>query len=275
MRTATILLIATTIACQARAPNAPIASSRSDTVPVQVVDGILVKDGVLAMRGRDTARASIVLQRSDRWLRVMEIAPETRIVTTDTIDASGLFVHSANGFDQKAPRPGGVALLVLRAGPSPGDPAVGLIGGSPAWRPIRPAENHPNAPPDPRAGCYAVERGEWNDPAAATKPAWVPVPPDIRLHWQYAWLFGRENELVATDARGAVPGSETDIFVWTRESPEALRIVFSTGYVATSFRLRSDGTNLVGTVTRSTDNLGEPVVTAPVVLRRIECPASQ
>ena len=274
MRKATILLIATTIACQARTPNVPVESAPADAAPVQVVNGILVKDGVLALRGRDTARASIVLQRSERWLRVMEIAPEPRTVTTDTIDASNLFVHSASAFDQKAPNVGGFALLVLRTGPSAGDPAVGLIGGSPAWRPIRPAENYPEMPPDPRAGCYAVERGEWDDPAIAAEPWWVPVPRDIRLHWQYAWHFGREKELIATDARGAVPGSETDMFVWTRESPEALRIVFSTGYVATSFRLRSDGANLVGTVTRSTDDAGGPVVTAPVVLRRIECPAS-
>jgi hypothetical protein len=239
----------------------------------RIIDGILIEGGTLVAPGHDTARASIVVERGSGGFLIREIDSRPTFAPTDTVDATGLFIHSAHAFSLGAGvQAGSPAMLVFRKGVSPGDTAVGLLGPASGWRAIEQTENHPPGPMDERAGCYLVERGPWNDSTAASMLQRTVVPRDIRLHWQYLWHVGREQLLVATDADGRIPGTDTSFFGWAPLTVDSLRISFVADWQGTTFNVTRVGQDLVGEVRKSGHTDPGPQAIANVRLQRIDCP---
>jgi hypothetical protein len=265
------LLIIAAAVVHACTPGRP-AVSLPESAP-DAVDGLLLTDVMVVIRGQDTARASILFER-DRGFRIREIGPTISTPATDMLDGSGLYLHSANTFDQGADLDVGTApMLVLRHGISAGSPAFGLLMADEenGLRRIAPEENHPPGDVPAAVGCYAVERGDWDDPVAGRSLAVAPVPEDIRLHWQYAWHLGRERVLVATRADGAVPGAQTNYFGWRQGAGDTIRVWFGTGFVGATFTVVPRGDTLTGEVLRRGDTMPGPRARAAVVMRRIAC----
>jgi hypothetical protein len=206
---------------------------------------------------------------------IRELTTAPSVATTDTIDASGLFIHTASPFERAQPTTvGSPPYLVARTGPGVGDPAVALIGvpGGAPWQPVSLEDNYPAGPPDPHVGCYAVEVGPWDNPRIASTHPPELLPPVIRLHWQHAWhVGGRERALVATDGDGRIPGRETTAYYWRRTAADSIRITFGTSFRGTSYRLTAKDADLTGEVRRSGDTVPGPTATASVRLRRRTC----
>lgn len=245
-----------------------------DTAPAaRVIQGFLLKDGVLVVQGQDTTRVSIAIEEAPDGLVVREVAPRSTLAPTDTLDAAGLYVHSAHAYDRSEPRVGSPPLYTVRTGLSPGSPAaiVLSLSGPPFWRSIELKDNYPPGPIDPAVGCYEVIRGPWRESIAVSQWRGPPVPPDLRLHWQYKWHYGAEDVLVATDARGNVPGEGTHFFSWRRAPDgETVRIGFTAWYqTAVVFRVAHSADQLVGTIRLVADTV--EFASADVRLRPVAC----
>lgn len=232
----------------------------------------MVRGGSLATPDGTAVRADLVLEGTDRGLILRAVTTGDGWVTKDTIDATGLYVHSANAFDRAVARIGRPALYVLRRGPGPGDPAVGIIGET-GWRPI--SENHPPGPQDERVGCYTMERDPWGDPMGITdSPNAVWVPDGLRLYWQYLWHPGRERLLVATDLEGRIGGS-TAVPAWWPLPGDSLRVAFLEGVGGgVIFELAEDGRGYVGEAEVRGDRYPGPAARAGVRLTRVDCPGA-
>ena len=266
-----VLLIAVAAGCSSRHENVvPFGSGES----AGSIDSIVVYGATMVIRGGDTVNSDVLIEREGGRLVVRDISPGGVSQARDTIHIAGAYLHSANAFDQRQPRVGSHAMYVVRQGPSPGSVALGLIGArsSEPWRPLHPTENHPPGPPDERVGCYGIERGQWSDSTAvlSLRRGARAVPADVRLHWQYLWHVGREDLLVATDIMGYVPGEFTNMFAWWPRG-DSVEIGFSTGFESASFRLVSEGDDLVGLVRLGGDTYPGPRAEAPVRLRRRVC----
>jgi hypothetical protein len=250
-------------------------SSDPDSGQASLVDAVLIQNATLALMGQDTVVTQILVERTDQSWRIAELARESGAAPSDTIDASGLFIHSASPFERMNPSGvGTAAILVARTGPSVGDPAVALIGatGAELWKPVSLADNRPPEPRDPVVGCYRIELGSWDNPtyAEAQPPEFVPTT--LQLHWQHAWhLGGREKTLVATDGAGHIPGPATTTYYWGRAASDTVWITFGALHQGARFHLTEEGADLAGTVLRHGDTLPGPTATAQVRLRRYSC----
>jgi hypothetical protein len=239
-----------------------------------LVGSLLIQNGTLALLGQDTAVTAIVIVNVGGGWRIREFASEPSVTTSDTVDASGLFIHSASAYERAFPmKEGSPAILVARTGPSVGDQAVALIGNSAGepWQPVSLEENRPLGPQDPAVGCYSVDPGPWDNPTYAGSHPPELVPGDIRLHWQFAWHLGRERALVATDGTGHIPGPRTVVYYWRRTAADSVRITFGTRTHFAYFYVAAAGADLDGEVTRFGHNLPTPTATASVRLRRYAC----
>lgn len=226
---------------------------------------VVVHGGVLVRPGQSMLMADLALDSTDHGLVLRKVAKRGEIVAQDTIDASGMYVHSSHAFNRSLPALNEVAMYVLRTGASPGDSAVGRIGPR-GWEPI--SENHPPGPVDERVGCYAVNRAAWDDPETGGS-RWVPNT--LRLHWQYMWLLAREKSLVATDIGGHV-GQDIVYYGWSRGAADSLRVDFHEKYVGVSLRLAKDGRDYVGVMTAGGDTSRGRTARSRVRLSRINCP---
>jgi hypothetical protein len=236
---------------------------------------LVIANGAVMIAGYAGEVGSIVLRRGDRdLLHIVELGSAALTQGSDTLDASGLFVHSGSAFtppgEVKAGQP---ALLLLRSGPSPADSIVMSIGysGPSPFRLFARSDNRPEGDPHPAVGCYHVDRSAWNDPGAAASLPRVVVPETVQLHWQYAGLLGREQLLVATDGEGRIPGEHTVYYFWRPGTADSVTLVFGTGHQQASFRLVQQGADLTGVVRKSNDTSPGPRADASVTFRRSRC----
>ena len=262
------IIIAACVACQGR----PELAESSQPAEPHVVDGILVQGGTLILPRADTVRASIVLERRESELRVLEIASETNYVTRDTLNVAGLYVHAADPLAGRV-RVGDPGVLVVRAGPSSASPVAALIGTGthPGWRSVAPTENAPSRAQDSHSGCYVAELLPWSDSAVAERIGWVP-PTNLRLHWQYLWLRGAERHLTVTDTLGGSPLPGAIVQSWLPIARDSISIDLTNGYSGLHYRLARNAADLTGTLTTSTHTPGLPFARRAVHLRRRVCP---
>lgn len=244
------------------------------------VDTLLVRGGTIILPGQAPERADLVLASSpDGWVvQGREPAGRGALLAPDTLDATGLFLHSADAFNlQNLARVGRAPWIVVRTGPSPGSPALWLLGPIQV-RAVSPEENHPPGPVDDRVGCYTMERGPWDNERLAAGLGSVWVPDDLRLHWQYGWHHGRETLLVATDLLGRIHGERTAYAAWAPLPADSLRVGFGTAFAVAMLRLGRVGDGwsgqavLVGDAVDLSRPREEQRATAPVRLVRVACP---
>jgi hypothetical protein len=245
-------------------------SARAEPGELAVLGAVLVRPG-----HPDTA-VDLVLGRDDSGYLVVRDPAADAAAAVDTIDAAGLYIHSAKPFvPLLGVRAGEGAWFTVRTGRSAGSPAVWRILPD-RWGPVEPAENRPPGPLDPAVGCYMVELGEWADPDLLVSYGFnrIWVPHDLRLHWQYGLREGREEELVMTDLRGDVlgrhtvghtwrslPGDSLGIWVWNDLGHHFLRILVG-----------QNGDDRQGHARVYTHSSGGPETEASVRLRRVACP---
>ncbi len=226
----------------------------------RVVDGLLIQGGVAVRREAPDEAVDILLEHGDDFLLLRGAVEPGGYETTDTLDAAGLFIHSANPFlaeARLAPSPNPVdrtsAMYVLRTGASPASPARWLVGPY-GWRRVEAAENHPAGPVDGRAGCYALTTGEWGEPGFVLNRTGAWFPDSLRLTWQYQWPYGTSPFLVATDGRGRVRGKRITYYGWKTPAPDSLEVMFSTGFQMAWF---------LGTRAADTESAGRRTGAAP------------
>lgn len=217
-------------------------------------------------------RLDLLLHRREGALTLAATGLDGILTASDTLDVSGLFIHSTHVIEREpntTPGPRAFAMYVVRTGPSPGTPAAWLIDPHGVTE-VEAADNHPPGPVDERVGCYSVERGEWSDGRDRSRPPFW-FPSRLRLHWQYHWAYGRGPYLVATHARGHV--AETiHIYRWEAPAPDSLALMFGARWAYTAFRGAADGRDYAGElIVRGHADL-HPAPRAPARLLRAECP---
>ncbi|MEJ2215914.1 MAG: hypothetical protein P8099_04800 [Gemmatimonadota bacterium] len=241
------------------------------------MDGLFVRGGTVVRRDAPDETLDLLLLRERGDLVFGTVPVPGQYAVTDTLDASGLYIHTTNPFETTVRTTPihnrhnlAIAMYVLRTGHSPGTPAKWLVGPS-DWRRVEPAENHPPGPVDRRVGCYVVERGAWSDPDFRfdeDRTLWF--PDSLWLHWQYHWPAGPPKYLVATDIQGRVRGPRIARYAWAGPADDSLRVVFGTGFVATIFRGAQAGDDYVGEIAVDSDT--GRLARAPTRLRRTPCP---
>ena len=220
--------------------------------------------------GHSAEPRDVFLTHRSRGLVVDSIVQPRGAPARDTLDASGLFIHGGNAmYIEESLRSGRMPWLVLRTGPSQGDPALFTVYSE--VRHLRPDENHPSGPVDERVGCYSVLRGDWDDPETAAGFVGLHVPDGVELHWQYLLHLGIDSVLVATDLDGELPGARIARGGWTMEGPDSLGIYFTNGYESVIMALGRDSSNWVGTVKLTGHTIPGPRTTGAVELRPSEC----
>jgi hypothetical protein len=257
----------------------PRRHSRSDPaadpdggLAVEVADTVLLHGSIFVRWGEPNERVDLLLDRGEDGDSFIRLAAPGRFAPADTIDGTGLYVHSANPYVPSAPtvRFPGYRMHVVRTGPSPGDPAEWIVHWH-EWRRVHPDDNHPPGPVDARVGCYHVEREEWSDPEAVTGQPNLWFPDDIRLHWQYHWPYGPPKYLVATDLAGEIGGPTITWYSWMAPSGDSLQVGFGGPFVGTSFRgVRADN-GYVGEASAAIHHQGV-VARARTRLVKVACP---
>lgn len=245
------------------------ASALVQSPPHTDLSDLVIAGGTLAIAGHPAEVRDIFLSNGSRGLVVDSITPAGP-AARDTLHAAGLFVHGGNAvYVQGSLRPGRMPWLILRTGPSQGDPAVVTVYAD--VRHLRPDENHPPGPVDERVGCYDIVRENWDNPEIAAGFVGLHVPDGVELHWQYLLHLALESVLVATNLDGELPGWRIARGGWTVESDDSMRISFTTGYESVIMTLGRDSSNWVGTVRLTGDTNPGPRAEAPIELRRSTC----
>jgi hypothetical protein len=249
------------------------ATSGAEVGPeAQPPGDVLVAGGTVIVQGEPPAAVDILLSRTDRGLFVEAMVDPGSVQAPDTIDVSGLYVHTASGLSARDPfQVGAHAMYVVRTGPSQGDAARMLISASEVRR-LESSANYPEGPVHEAAGCYSVERGSWDPLPDERALERVPVPESVHLHWQYMLHLGREQSLAATDGDGAVP-VHANHFGWAPAGGDSIRIDLGDGQRGVRFRLLRDGNGYTGTVAHLSHFVdGSPVPQAATRLEPTPCP---
>ena len=236
--------------------------------------GVLVRGGSVVRRGGPKERLDLLLERHQQFLVLAAAAEPGQLEAGDTLDVSGLYIHSTNAIHPRVettpsrePR-SSIAMYVVRTGVGPGSTAKWLIGPS-RVQAVEPAENHPARLQDERVGCYTVERGSWSDPSfELDMPLWF--PDTLRLHWQLHWPIGPSPYLVATDIDGRVQGETTTYYKWSPVGEDSVRVAFGPWWGGTSFQGAATARDYAGDLT-VWHHQGLSV-RAPARLRRFQCP---
>lgn len=241
-----------------------------------VVDSLMIRGAVVMGSGAGDQPLDLLLGGGEHGeLAFLAIAEPGEHAVGDTLDASGLYVHSASAFEREVHtvlrrRGSRSAMYVLRAGRSPGSEAKWLVLPD-GVKPLEAQDNYPPGPISDAVGCFTVQRGQWEEPDALQGVLWAWVPDDLRLHWQYHWAYGRGKHLVATGASGEVP-SHVVLYRWSSLPADSLKVVFGWNHEGTTFMVRREGDDYVGNVRIWTDAGGG--TGAPVRLDRRPCPAA-
>lgn len=250
---------------------AAVVSGAVVGLEAQQAGDVLVGGGTLIVQGEPRRVLDVLLSKMNGRLVVEAIGDPGMFQAADTIDVSGLYVHTAHGLSAREPfRVGGYAMYVVRTGPSQGHSARMLISPSGKQR-LELSANYPEGPVHEAVGCYSVERGPWDPPATQPVQERLSVPEGVHLHWQYLLHLGREQSLAATDADGEVPAS-ANYFGWAPAGGDSIHIDVGDGGVMVSFRLVRDGDGYAGMVLHRSHVVdGSPVPQASTRLVPTSC----
>jgi len=219
------------------------------SLEAQQAGDVLITGGTVIEQGEAPQLLDILFSRQDVGLVVEAVGDRGLFQAADTIDLSGLYLHTANTLSARQPfGVGGHAMYVVRTGPSQGDAARMVILPS-RIQLVESTSNYPEGPMHEAVGCYFVEHGPWDRPLGQQAQERLSVPEAIQLHWQFLWHLGREDGLAATEGNGQVPAN-ANIFAWRPAGGDSIRIDLSDGHVGVTFLLLPDESGYAGTVSR-------------------------
>lgn len=252
---------------------------RFEVIPAHAIETILIRGGSAAGRNGPDERFDIVLENEEDRLFVVAAGQDTTLTALDTVDISGLYLHSMDPFNalveaRRTRRSSARSspMYIVRKGASAGTTAMWLISPDEIRR-LGPADNRPSGPKNESVGCYSVTRDDWSDPEFNWDRMSVWFPDTVRLHWAYDWRWTSrppQPHLIATDGSGQIRDPAITVYAWSPSEPDSVRVTFGVWYMLTIFRgAVSDGGFKGELSVLADDNFS---VRAPARLERVECP---
>jgi beta-lactamase class A len=238
---------------------------------------LLITGGLVVPPGMEAYRADLAINApavgGPTRLELADLGDLAGVEARDTVHATGLFIHP----DPRVGPTGFVpeqALLNthLRIGAEPRSDVVGEVRGTTVtW--FSPAQSRPPGPPHEAAGCWAVEIGAWQDLRhGSTADAERHIARRLRLRWRLEPQIGGAWSLMAEDLDG--DDSRYRSRTWRAQDRGGVRVQFTTGFQWYWLEVEPvDADRYGGVLGTGTDAVTDaPDPTAPVELRRIECP---